>query len=149
MSGVYPDILRKRAWAMFRLAEKLFKEGEYDLSALNLEYAVQLYLKSLLHRISGEEWRGHGIRSLLGTLILLLQEQGFHEEASRLTDFIRGYRRALAELEEARTRAVYSIFSYSKEQIDILLDVAKRIMDLLRDIEEKVFKSGFEEKHKT
>ena len=33
----------------------------------------------------------------------------------------------------------YSIFSYSKEQIDILLDVAKRIMDLLRDIEEKVF----------
>ncbi|OYT39613.1 MAG: DNA-binding protein [Desulfurococcales archaeon ex4484_58] len=148
MNGIYPDILRERAWAMFRLANRLFERGEYDLSAMNIEYAVQLYLKSLLYRVSGEEWRGYNIRSLLGSLILLLQEQGFDREASKITSFIRRNRRVLAELEEAHTRVVYSVFSYSRDQVKILLGIARELMDLLKNIEEKVFSNGFREDYK-
>lgn len=61
MSGDYPILLRRRAESMFRLAEKLLNEGEYDLAVFNAEYAAQLYVKSILYRLSGEEWRGHSV----------------------------------------------------------------------------------------
>ena len=35
MSGKYPDLLRRRAESMMRLAERLLSEGGYDLAVLN------------------------------------------------------------------------------------------------------------------
>ena len=66
MSGEYALLLRRRALSMLRLAERLIDETEYDLAVLNAEYATQLYVKSFLLRLAGEEWRGHSIRALLG-----------------------------------------------------------------------------------
>ncbi len=68
---------------MLRLAEELLSRGEADLAALNAGYAVQLYVKSILYRVSGEEWRGHNIRLLLGALSMILEQQGFRREAER------------------------------------------------------------------
>ncbi len=59
-----------------------------------------------------------------------------------ILDFIRSNRRLLAELEEARTRAVYSILEYSREQAKILVDIAEKVISLLKTIEEKIFGSG-------
>ncbi len=50
---------------MLRLAKELLSRGEADLAALHAEYAVQLYIKSLLYRLSDEEWRGHNVRAYL------------------------------------------------------------------------------------
>ena len=83
VSGIYPNILRKRSNSMLRLAEELLSRGEADLAALNAGYAVQLYVKSILYRVSGEEWRGHNIRLLLGALSMILEQQGFRREAER------------------------------------------------------------------
>ena len=35
MSGKYPDLLRRRAESMMRLAERLLSEGGYALAVLN------------------------------------------------------------------------------------------------------------------
>ncbi|MEM4970844.1 MAG: HEPN domain-containing protein [Sulfolobales archaeon] len=58
MSGEYAILLRRRALSMLRLAERLVGEAEYDLAVLNAEYAAQLYVRSFLLRLAGEEWRG-------------------------------------------------------------------------------------------
>ena len=55
MSDRYPNLLRRRAEAMIELAERLLSGGKYDLAVLNAEHATQLYVKSVLYRLSGEE----------------------------------------------------------------------------------------------
>ena len=139
LSGEYAALLRKRALSMLRLAERLLAEGEYDLSVLNAEYAAQLYVKQLLYRLSGEEYRGHSLRALMGALASLLEEKGFGQESRELVEFIRGQRRLLAELEEGHVRAVYGVYEYSKRQAETLLEAAKRVIEVLASIEEKVF----------
>ncbi|KSW11469.1 DNA-binding protein [Pyrodictium occultum] len=139
MSGEYPRLLARRAEAMLRNAERLQAEGEHDLAVLNAEYAAQLYLKALLYRLTGEEWRGHSIRSLLGALALVLRGSGFDELAGMVEDFVRSSRRILAELEEARVRAVYGPFEYSRSQAEAILEAARKVVGLARRVEERVF----------
>ncbi len=136
MSSNYWEVLRRRALSMLSLAKRLVSEGEYDLAVLNAEYAAQLYLKSLLYRLSGEEWRGRSIRTLLGALSLVLHECGLDDLANVVYDFVRSNRRLLAELDEAHTRAVYGPLQYSREQAGALLKAAELVIDLLKKVEE-------------
>ncbi len=139
MSGTYYSILRKRSLSMLHLAKELLAKNEADLAALNAEYAAQLYIKSVLYRVSGEEWRGHSIRVLLGALSMILEQQGFYEESDEIVEFVKRNRRLLAELEEAHTRAIYGALEYSIDQARILVDAAEKIISLLQDLEEKIF----------
>ncbi len=124
---------------MMKLAKRLLEEEEYDLAVHNAEYAAQLYAKSLLYRLSGEEWRGHSVRTLLGALALLAEEAELGEVAEQVVDFSRRNRRALAELDEAHTRSIYGVFEYSGDQASAILEVAKSVVELLKGIEERVF----------
>ncbi len=139
MSGEYAALLRRRALSMLRLARELAARGDADLAALNAYYAAQLYLKSVLYRVSGEEWRGHGLRALMGALVVLLRQAGFSDEAQTVEDYVRANRRILAELEEAHTRAVYGALEYSIEQAEKLVEAAERLVELLQSIEKRVF----------
>ncbi len=139
MSGEYVQLLKRRALSMLRLAERLLNEGEYDLSVLHSEYAAQLYVKAVLYQVAGEEYRGHNVRALLGVLAAMLEEKGLHQEAEQVIDFLRRYRRALAELEEGHTRSIYGIYEYSEHQARRLLEVAKSVIKLLEQIEQKMF----------
>jgi len=139
LSGKYPALLARRADAMLTLAEELLHRGLHDLAVLNAEYAAQLHVKALLYRVTGEEWRGHSIRQLLGVLALMLRRQGLAGEAERVEDFVKAYRRHLAELEEAHVRAVYGVFEYSEEQARLLLDTAKRVVELVKQLTRTIF----------
>jgi len=140
MSGIYPTLLRRRAESMIKIAERLLGEGEYDLAVFNAEYATQLYIKSLLYRLSGEEWRGHSIRTLLGALALVAEENELKEIAEKIYNFVRRNRRILAELEEAHTRSIYGVFEYTRYQAKTLIDIARGVIEMIKEIEEKVFK---------
>lgn len=139
VSGEYPAVLKERAQSMLNLARRLLSEGEYDLAVLNASYAVQLYVKALIFRVSGEEYRGHSIRMLLGFLASLLYEKGFQGLAAQLSDYVRGNRRVLAELEEGHVRSVYGIFKYSEVQAKKLVETAENLIQLLESIEKRVF----------
>ena len=142
MSGEYPALLKKRATSMLRLAERLLDEGEYDIAVLHSEYAAQLYVKAVLYRLTGEEYRGHNLRALLGALAATLEEKGFNTQAGLVVDFVRRFRRELSELEEGHVRSVYGIFEYTEYQARRLLEASKRIVGLLRRVEEEVFLQG-------
>lgn len=139
MSGEYSALLRRRALSMPQLADRLLNEGEYDLAALHAEYVAQLYLKSPLFRLTGEEWRGHNARMLIGLLAYTLEEKGLRALADEVMDFAKRNKRILAELEEAHTRSVYGPFQYSRDQATALLHAARSVVELAKRIEKSVF----------
>ncbi len=139
MSGEYPSLLRKRALNALKWAERAFMEGDYDTAMREAEYAVQLYIKSLIYRVIGEEVRGHNIRELLGLLASALLEEGLEEYSKRITDYIRRHRRELAELADAHTKATYGLFEYGRKEAETLLRIAKNIVEELKRIEEEIF----------
>ncbi len=132
-------MLRKRALNALKWARRAFSEGDYDTAVREAEYAVQLYAKSLIYRVLGEEVRGHSIRELLGVLASALVEEGREEEAGELIDYIRRHRRELAELTIAHTRAAYGLVEYGKREAEILLRIAEDVIEVLRSLEAKVF----------
>ena len=139
MSGEYPSLLRKRSLNALKWAEKAYSEGDYDTAVREAEYAVQLYTKSLIYRVLGEERRGHDIRGLLGILSASLLEQGLEEEARVISNYVRKHRRELAELAEAHTRAIYGIFEYGEREAKLLLGIAKEVIGFLQKLEARVF----------
>ncbi len=139
MSGEYPALLRKRALNALKWSRRAFEEEDYDTAVREAEYAVQLFIKSFIYRVLGEETRGHNLRELLGVLASALIEEGLEEEAKELVDYIRKHRRELAELTEAHTRAVYGLIEFSRREAEILLKIAESMISMLRNLEVKVF----------
>ena len=139
MSGEYAALLRKRAMNALKWARRACEEGDYDTCALEAEYAVQLYLKSLLLRVLGEEVRGHHVRELMGLLAAALMEQGMERLAHRVAEYVRRHRRELAELSDAHTRAVYGLVEYGEREAKLLLQIANQVIERLRELEEVLF----------
>ena len=142
MSGEYSMLLRKRAINALKWAERAIEEGDYDTAAREAEYATQLYLKSLLYRVLGEEVRSHNLRELLSILVSALLEEGFREEAEALADYVRRKRRELAELSDAHTRATYGLAEYTRATASLLVGIARDVIEELRELEEKLFAGG-------
>ncbi len=132
-------LLRKRALNALKWADRALEEGDYDTVAREAEYAAQLYLKSLLYRVLGEEVRGHNLRELLSVLVSALLEEGLREEAEALADYVRRKRRELAELSDARTRATYGLAEHTKTSASLLVRIARDIIEKLRELEERLF----------
>lgn len=139
MSGEYAAILKRRALNALKWAKRALDEEDYDTAAREAEYAVQLCIKSVIYRVSGEDVRSHNIRELLGVLAMSLMEEGFHEEAGILVDYSRRRRRELAELSEAPTRAAYGLAEYTGRVASVLIKIAEDTIGLLRLVEERVF----------
>ncbi len=139
MSGEYASLLRKRALAAFKWAQRACSEGDYDICVLQAEYAVQLYIKSLLYRVLGEEVRGHNVRELLGLLAASLMEQGIEDLARDVADYVRRHRRELEELSEAHTRATYGLVEYGEREARLLLKIAEQVLGKLKELERKLF----------
>ena len=139
MSGEYAALLRKRALNALKWARRACAEGDYDTCAFEAEYAVQLYLKSLLYRVLGEEVRGHNVRELFGLLAAALMEEGEYDLAREVSDYVRRHRRELAELSEAHTRAVYGLVEYGEKEAMLLLEIAEGVVGKLREIEGRLF----------
>ncbi len=122
--------------------ERALEEGDYDTAAREAEYAAQLYLKSLLYRILGEEVRSNNLRELLGVLISALLEEGFRKEAEILVEYVRRKRRELAELSDAHTRATYGLAEYTRATASMLVEIARDVIGKLKELEEKLFAGG-------
>ncbi len=117
------------------------KKGFYDLAAFHAEQALQLFLKSMLVRLSGEELRGHEIRELLATLAFTLSTEGFENESKKIALLAKRYRRELIGLEEAYYEARYKPYPYSKEEAEELVRAAEGIIEELKGIEEGLWPS--------
>ena len=139
VSGERAAIMRRRAERALAWARRALEERDHDTAAREAEYAAQLYLKSVILRISGEEARGHGLRELLGLLAHYLFEGGLVEEASAVSEYARKNRALLADLSAAHIRSIYGLFEYGEKEAKTLVDLTEDLTGFLRMLEERVF----------
>ncbi|BBG25126.1 HEPN domain-containing protein [Sulfuracidifex tepidarius] len=130
MSGEYVVRLKRRALKFLETSEK---SDDPDLSTFLAEQAIQLYVKGVYYEIVGEKIRGHGIRSLLGSLSRELERNGIkHDELDR---FVRERRDLLVDLEEAYTESRYGEGDYTEDKSRVFISLAKETIELLKEVE--------------
>ena len=126
MSLEEANIIRRRAEAFLRNAERLISEGEWDLAVFNLEQYCQLMLKYKLLVARGSYPRSHSLR----TLIRILSQDA--PELTSLIDDV-GKLHYVARLEEAYVVARYLPYVFEeKEAKDLyrfVLEVFKPIVN--------------------
>ncbi len=135
------EYLRERSLRFLVEAEEDLRRGFYDLAAFHAEQAVQLYLKSMILRLSGEERRGHEIRELMAEIAFSLDVEGLNEISRELKELAKRYRREIKELEEAYYEARYKPIAYTKEEAEEAVSAARLIISKLREIEERLWPS--------
>lgn len=109
MSLEEANIIRRRAEAFLRNAERLISEGEWDLAVFNLEQYCQLMLKYKLLVTRGSYPRSHSLR----TLIRILSQDA--PELTSLIDDV-GKLHYVARLEEAYVVARYLPYVFEEKE---------------------------------
>lgn len=131
MSGEYVGRLKRRAMGFLKEAEGA---EDSDLAAFFAEQAMQLYVKAIFYEIFGERVRGHELRALLGSFSEYLERHGYAEDAKRVRRFAEEYRRELILAEDAYISARYGEAEFSREDARSLIEVGRRLMELLDEV---------------
>jgi len=115
MSFEEAELLRLRAEAFLRNAERLYAEGEYDLAAFSIEQYCRLMLKYKLLLKTGAYPRTH-------SLIRLVRELAKAAEGAKrlLEDII-----MLTKIEDAYIGSRYLPRRYEKEEVEAMLKYVK------------------------
>jgi HEPN domain-containing protein len=109
------EILRLRAEAFLRNAERLYAEGEYDLAAFNIEQYCRLVLKYKLLVKTGAYPRAH-------SLVRLVRELA---KAARGAERLLEDMVMLTKIEDAYIGSRYLPRRYEKEEVEAMVKYIK------------------------
>ncbi|MCS7133046.1 MAG: HEPN domain-containing protein [Nitrososphaeria archaeon] len=121
------EILKDRAYAFLRNAERLFVDGEYDLAAFNIEQFCQLLLKYKLLVKTSTYPRTHSILRLIRELDKIVPEKG-------LAEFVDAEIMNLTKIEDAYIVSRYLPRRYERREVEEMLRFAKRFEEAFRDV---------------
>jgi len=122
------EILRRRAEAFLRNAERLIKEEEWDLAIFNLERYCQLIIKYKLLVLRGSYPRSHSLRRLI-------RELGeFNRDILSLIENTR-YLHYVARLEEAYISSRYLPYVYEEKEV---VDIYRFVVEVFKPLVEKI-----------
>ncbi len=138
MSGLLVEALKRRANDFIGLAREMMNRGKYDMAAFFSEQSCQLRIKASLLKLFGETPSIHGLRQLLGLLAKRFEEAGRNDLSQRIIDFVRRYRDVFLDLEEAYIEARYRAPEYTKIQVELMIDIAEKLSNLLEEVEKIV-----------
>jgi HEPN domain-containing protein len=128
MSFKEAEILNERAKAFLENAERLIKEGKFDLAAFNIEQYCQLTLKYKLLIKTGTYPRTHSIMSLLHLLSSISKEiKNFLENSNNIL--------YLTKIEDAYIGARYLPRLYEESEVKDMLRFA---IEEFRKVAEKI-----------
>ena len=127
MSFEEAEVLRRRAESFLRNADRLVKEGEWDLAMFNLEQYCQLMLKYKLLIKKGSYSRTHFPRRLIREIGEL------NSEILALVDDVDKLH-YVARLEEAYIASRYLPYTYEEE----VKDLHKFVLEVFRPLVEKL-----------
>ena len=131
LSGEYVAKLKRRALSFLKEAEEA---ADPDLAAFFAEQSMQLYLKAVLYELFGEIVRGHRLRTLLGLLSRGLERNSYSELAVKVRRFVDQHRGELVLAEEAYIGGRYGDLSYSRDDVNSLINVARDLKILLDEV---------------
>jgi len=122
------EILKRRAEAFLKNAERLMEEGEWDLAMFNLEQYCQLIIKYKLLVLRGSYPRTHSLRRLI-------RELGeFDQSILSLVEDTR-YIHYIARLEEAYIASRYLPYVYEEKEVR---DLYRFVVEVFRSLVEKI-----------
>ena len=101
MYGELVRVMYRRARSFLRSARVRADWGDLDLALLDVEQALQLYLKALLLELFGVRTRMHGVLERLSILSRELVGAGFEALATELSNFIRENRQLIDLIDES------------------------------------------------
>ncbi len=116
------EIIKDRALAMLKASKHHLSTGDYDLASFLTEQAVQLYLKYVILKITGEMPRTHSIRELLQILGRVTNQE------DEISEFIRRHRSMLIRLEDAYIASRYLFRRYDRDEVKELVDFAEELI---------------------
>jgi len=120
------EFLKDRGLRFFSNGVELFNRGEYDLSAFNIEQAVQLILKYAIWKKLGDFEKTHEISKLLNDYKDLIDEK------AKVDEFIKKYERTINDLEVAYIESRYLPSQFFKEQIEEMINFFEELTDLIK-----------------
>lgn len=123
MSFDEAEILRERAEAFLKNAERLFEEGVYDLAAFNIEQYCQLMLKYKLLVKTGTYPRTHSILRLARELSRIN-----HRAGELLNDIV-----IVTKIEDAYIGSRYLPRRYERGEVEAMLRYAKEVFGVIVD----------------
>jgi HEPN domain-containing protein len=135
VSSRYWELLWKRARRFMITAERDLIEGDFDGACFNSEQALQLAVKATIYRVYGVKMRIHSTKTLLSQLRNMLYESGRLDLADVIGKMISDYRRELELLEESYIEGRYGEVELLESQGRSCVEVARRILEVLRRIE--------------
>ena len=117
------QLLLKRSANFLEGAEERFEKSDWDLTCFMAEQAIQLHLKAIILKESGQTPRTHSIRQLLALIGQLYDKEITYD------------RKKLFLLESAYFNARYIAITYDKEQATEVLQIAKELIEYVRDLQ--------------
>jgi len=122
------ELIRRRAEAFLRNAERLIAEREWDLAVFNLEQYCQLILKYKLLVMRGSYPRTNSIRRLIRII---------GEENPRLLELIEDERHLhyIARLEEAYIASRYLPYVYEEREV---VDLYRFVVEVFKPYVEEI-----------
>ena len=128
MSFRFAEVLKRRAHAFLRNAERLMEEGEWDLAMFNIEQYCQLILKYKLFVKKGSYPYTHSIRRLI-------RELG--EINPRVLSLINDVKNLhyIARIEEAYITSRYVPYTYEEHEVR---DIFRFVKEVFRPLVEEV-----------
>ncbi len=119
------DFLKENADAFLKNAQHLLEEGEYKVSVFNIEQTIKLYLKYSIAKSIGDFPKTHALKKL------------FKEAGSLYPPLCKIYEDSMfviADIEHAYIASRYFPYEYSEKEVKVMLEVAKKVRDLIYDI---------------
>ncbi|MDJ0270718.1 MAG: HEPN domain-containing protein [Aigarchaeota archaeon] len=128
MSADEAELIKSRADAFLRNAERLIEEGEWDLAVFNLEQYCQLVLKYKLLVKKGSYLKTHSLRSLIRVLGVGSPELlGLVEDERKL--------HYVARLEEAYIVSRYLPYRFEEREVR---DIHRFVVEVFKPLVEKL-----------
>ncbi len=120
MSAEEIEVLSERANSFLRNARSPFEEGDYDLSAFNVQQFSQLTLKHKLLAKTGTYPRAH-------SLVRLMRDLDAASAGKGLLSFIDSEILLLTKVDDAYIVSRYIPRRYEKAEAQLLLNFAERL----------------------
>jgi HEPN domain-containing protein len=122
------EFLKKKSEGFYRVADSLFNEKDFGLSAFNIEQAVHLGLKYFIGTRLGEFEKTHELRTLFRDSIKLCPElQTLYDSNIGL----------IGDIESAYIMARYFDTKYEESEVRKMLDFYEELTTALAKCEER------------
>jgi HEPN domain-containing protein len=127
------DFLKERAKEFFEEAKELFKKKRYNLSAFNLEQAIQLFVKYLIGKKLGDWPKIHYLSELIPDLANAYKNK-------EILKFYRENELFFENLEDAYFVSRYFPKKFSENSLSMLFEKSDEFLKLVKkEIKESLY----------